>query len=222
MLCAILLAAGLSLSGRVNAAFISGVWQGDANYDTEGKFSDCTMTAQASSGVLIGFIISKGFEWGLVLADETREFEVGTTESVALHIDQREPIPAIAKVIDVHGIVIPLENSERVLDALREGEVLTIVAKRANISFKLTGTKAAIAALAACVTESLNRRLRDQRRENSFSMSASLSSIWVGRPWLHCPVNGVLSMSRSSAFISSGLSRRPARTLPWQAMVDRT
>ena len=64
MLCATLLAAGLSLSGRVNAAFISGVWQGDANYDTEGKFSDCTMTAQASSGVLIGFIISKGFRVG--------------------------------------------------------------------------------------------------------------------------------------------------------------
>lgn len=155
MLCATLLAAGLSLSGPVYAAFISGVWQGGANYDTEGKFSDCTMTAQASSGVLIGFIISKNFEWGLVLADETREFEVGTTESVALHIDQRDPIPAIAKVIDVHGIVIPLENSERVLDALREGEVLTIVAKRANISFKLTGTKAAIAALAACLTENL-------------------------------------------------------------------
>ena len=137
MLCATLLAAGLSLSGPVNAAFISGVWQGDANYDTEGKFSDCTMTAQASSGVLIGFIISKGFEWGLVLADETREFEVGTTESVALHIDQRDPIPAIAKVIDVHGIVIPLENSARVLDALREGEVLTIVAEKGQYQLQV-------------------------------------------------------------------------------------
>jgi hypothetical protein len=50
-------------------------------------------------------------------------------------------------VIDVHGIVIPLENSGLVLDALREGEVLTIVGERAKISFKLTGTKAAIAAL---------------------------------------------------------------------------
>jgi hypothetical protein len=33
--------------------------------------------------------------------------------------------------------------------------VLTIVAEEAKISFKLTGTKEAIAALAACVTEYL-------------------------------------------------------------------
>lgn len=168
-----LLAAGLLLSNLVHAAFISGVWQGDANFDANGKFSNCTMTAQASSGVLVGFIISKRFEWGLVLADETREFETGTSEAVALHIDERDPIPAIAKVIDIHGIVIPLENSLQVLDALREGKVLTIMAERAKISFKLTGTKAAIAALAACVTENLNSEKADARPSRPFSMARS-------------------------------------------------
>ncbi|MBC8012980.1 MAG: hypothetical protein H7X74_02680 [Methyloceanibacter sp.] len=186
-----LLVAALLAFEAENAAFISGVWQGDANYDGDGKFSDCTMTAQAESGILIGFVISKNYAWGLVLADETRKFEVGTTEAVLLLIDQRAPIPAIAKVVDVHGIIIPLENSDPVLDALREGKVLTIVAKETKISFKLTGTKEAIAGLAACVTEHLgsekvdaspSARIRvagpaDQRRENSFSMSASLSSI---------------------------------------------
>ena len=155
MLCVPLLMAAISAFATERAGFISGVWQGDANYDTEGKFSDCTMTAQAESGILIGFVISKNYDWGLVLADETREFKVGTTEAVVLLIDQRDPIPAIAKVIDLHGIVIPLENSGPVLDALREGRVLTIVAEEAKISFKLTGTKEAIAALAACVTEYL-------------------------------------------------------------------
>ena len=150
-----LLLAALSVFGAENAAFISGVWQGDANYDGDGKFSDCTMTAQAESGILIGFVISKHYDWGLVLADETREFKVGTAEAVVLIIDQRDPIPAIAKVIDLHGIVIPLANSDPVLNALREGTVLTIVAKETKISFKLSGTKEAIAELAACVTEHL-------------------------------------------------------------------
>jgi hypothetical protein len=183
-----LLVAALSVFGAENAAFISGVWQGDANYDTDGKFSDCTMTAQAESGILIGFVISKHFDWGLVLADETRTFKLGETEAVVLLIDQRDPIPAIAKVVDVHGIVIPLKDSDPVLEALREGKVLTIVAKEAKISFKLTGTKEAIAELAACVTEHINSEKVDaatatrvpaaapQRRENSFSMSVSLSS----------------------------------------------
>jgi hypothetical protein len=163
-----------------NAAFISGVWQGDANYDAEGKFSDCTMTAQAETGVLISFIISKTRNWGLVLADETRAYKVGSSEPVALMVDQRDPISAIAKVIDVHGILIPLEDSDPVIEALREGRVLTIVGKQAKFSFKLTGTKAAIAELAACVTEHLQSEkvgLRLQRRENSFSISLSLSSM---------------------------------------------
>lgn len=169
---ATLLAAGLSFSGLVKAAFISGVWQGDANFDAEGKFSDCTMTAQASSGLLVGFIISRNFEWGLVLADESQEFEVGAVQAVVLVIDQRDPIPAIAKVIDINGIVIPLENSGPVLDGLREGKVLTIVGEKARISFKLTGTKAAIAELAACVTENLKSEKVDARPPRTITMAA--------------------------------------------------
>jgi hypothetical protein len=138
-----------------HAAFISGIWQGEANYDIDGKFTDCTMTAQTEAGVLIGFIISKNHDWGLVLADETRRFKVGTSEPVALVVDHRDPIPAIAKVIDIHGILIPLEDSNPVIEALRDGKVLTVVAKDAKFSFKLTGTRAAIAELAACVTEHL-------------------------------------------------------------------
>jgi hypothetical protein len=148
-----LVVAALSAAEPDRGAFTSGVWHGEANYDTDGKFTDCTMTAQSERGVLLGFVISKDFDWGLVLADETREFEVGTTEAVVLLIDAREPIPAIAKVIDVHGIVIPLQTTDPVLDALRQGQVLTIVADGAKVSFKLTGTNDAIAALAACVTQ---------------------------------------------------------------------
>jgi hypothetical protein len=163
-----------------NAAFISGVWQGEAHYDADGKFSNCTMTAQAESGVLIAFIITKHHDWGLVLADETRDFKPGTSEPVALVVDQHDPLPAIAKVIDVHGILIPLADSDPVIEALREGTVLTIVAKEAKFSFKLTGTKAAIGELAACVTQHLDSEkvaLPGQRRENNFSISASFSSI---------------------------------------------
>jgi hypothetical protein len=140
-------------SGAQQVGFTSGVWTGDANYDGDGKFRDCTMTAQSENGVLLGFVISKDFDWGLVLADDSLDFELGTTEAVLLRIDARDPIPAVAKVVDVHGIVIPLENSDPVLDALRQGKVLTITAGTAKVSFKLTGTKDAIAALAACVTE---------------------------------------------------------------------
>lgn len=133
--------------------FTSGVWQGDANYDGEGQFSDCTMTAEAEKGVLLGFVISKDFDWGIVIADETRRFDVGARKAVLLLIDRHDPIPAVAKAVDAHGILIPLENSEAVIEALRHGKVLRIATDGTEFSFKLTGTREAIAALAACVTE---------------------------------------------------------------------
>src|SRR4029453_15682715 len=200
-LSATLLAAGLSLSGAVNAAFISGVGQGDANFDSQGRFSDCTMTAQASSGLLIGFILTKRFEWGLVfrheaqsfrvgstragallskrfggglvLPDERQRFALGSTEAVAPHIDKRDPIRSIAKVVDIHGIVIPLENSAAVLDGFREGKALTVVGEKLKISIKLTGTSAAIAALAACVTESLASEKVDAGPRPNFALARS-------------------------------------------------
>jgi hypothetical protein len=152
LLFAPLVVALLLAAERDRGAFTSGVWRGKANYDSDGKFSDCTMTAQSKTGVLLGFVISKDFDWGLVLADERRKFDVGATEAVVLLIDTRKPISAIAKVIDVHGIIIPLESTDPVVDALRHGKVLTIVAEGASASFRLTGTRDAIAALAACVT----------------------------------------------------------------------
>jgi hypothetical protein len=42
-----------------------------------------------------------------------------------------------------------------VLEGFREGNALTVVGEKLRISIKLTGTRAAIAALAACVTENL-------------------------------------------------------------------
>jgi hypothetical protein len=136
------------------SAFVSGVWTGEANYDSDGNFRDCTMTAEAENGILLGFVISKDFDWGLVLADEDAEFEVGSTHAVLLLIDSRDPIPAVAKVVDPHGILIPLEDSGPMIEALREGKVLTIQTEGIEVKFKLTGTRDAIAALAACVTES--------------------------------------------------------------------
>jgi hypothetical protein len=136
------------------AAFVSGVWTGDANYDSDGNFRDCTMTAEAENGILLGFVISKDFDWGLVLADESAQFEVGSTHAVVLLIDSRDPIPALAKVVDPHGILIPLDDSGPVIEAMREGKVLTIQTEGMEVKFKLSGTGDAIAQLAACVTES--------------------------------------------------------------------
>lgn len=153
LLIAPLLLAAVAATDAAKDRFTSGVWQGNANFDSDGQFRDCTMTAESSDGILLGFVISKDFDWGLVIADESKTLEVGTRKAVLLHVDARDPIAAVAKVVDEHGILIPLQNSDTVLDAMRYGKVLRVVIDGAEFSFKLTDTDDAIADLAACVTE---------------------------------------------------------------------
>ena len=78
---------------------------------------------------------------------------MGTRKAILLIVDDREPIPAIAKVVDVYGILIPLKSSNAVFDAMRNGKVLRIASDQTEFSFQLTGTRDAIAALTHCVTE---------------------------------------------------------------------
>ena len=145
-----------SASAAVVSVFNSGIWEGGPNFGADGRFSDCTMTAQSEEGLLLAFVISKDFDWGLALADERWNLDVGVTKEVTLVIDANAPIESVAKVVDPHGVLIPLENTDPVVDALRNGSVLTIDVLGSHIRFKLTGTRAAIGDLAACVTEHVN------------------------------------------------------------------
>lgn len=136
-------------------AFVSGVWQGGPGRDEDGRLLDCTMTAQSGSGILLAFIISRDGAWGLALADERWELNVGAVEDIELKIDAQMPVKAIAKVVDPHGILVPLADADALVSALRRGKLLGISTQTGVFSFELTGTNAALAQLAACVAENL-------------------------------------------------------------------
>lgn len=136
-------------------AFTSGGWEGQANHDEDGTFRDCTMTADYANGITLAFIISRDFGWGLVLANDKWNLQVGSEEVVTLAVDKLSPIHGIAKVVDAHGILVPLENADQVVEAMRHGHTLGVITPSGEVSFKLSGTRDAIAALAECVSENL-------------------------------------------------------------------
>ena len=152
---ALLVAAALLALASPANAFKSGGWDGQANHEDNGSFRDCTMLAEYKSGITLAFIISRDFEWGLVLANDNWNLEVGGVQDVSLRIDSRKPISTVAKVVDAKGLLIPLENADAVVEAMRGGRLLTIVTDSGNVPFRLTGTRKAIALLAACVTAAL-------------------------------------------------------------------
>ncbi|MEG6508724.1 hypothetical protein V6C03_07050 [Methyloligella sp. 2.7D] len=137
------------------SAFQSGNWYGNANYEDDGSFRDCTMTATYQSGITLGFIISRDYDWGMVLVNDGWNLKVGSAQDISLEIDDRPKISAIAKVIDSKGIVIPLENSDEVLDAMRHGHLLTVHTGSGDLEFELHGSSTAIQALATCVKQQL-------------------------------------------------------------------
>ena len=143
--------AALVLCGHASA-FKSGNWNGNANNDDDGKFRDCTMLAEYNSGITLAFIITRDFDWGLVLANDKWNLETGSTQNVTLAVDSRRPIPATAKAVDSKGLLISLENTGPVVDAMRHGRLLNIVTESGEVSFRLTGTREGIAKLARCVT----------------------------------------------------------------------
>ena len=74
--------AALMVCGQASA-FKSGNWNGDANNDDDGKFRDCTMLAEYNSGITLAFIITRDFDWGLVLANDKWNLELGSTQHPA-------------------------------------------------------------------------------------------------------------------------------------------
>lgn len=151
-----LLVAAAVLFAPGAGAFTSGVWEGKPSFDEVGRLSDCTMTAQSDSGLLLAFIISRNFDWGLVLYDEQWKLRVGSTADVVLTVDSDAPMVSTGKMVDAHGILVPLENTDPVVEAMRHGEVLTVATELGKFSFRLTGTADAIVDLAGCVTEHLD------------------------------------------------------------------
>src|SRR6476469_4695298 len=149
-----LLAAMIAFAAPASA-FTSGGWEGQANHDEDGSFRDCTMTADYANGITLAFIISRDYGWGLVLADDKWDLHIGGEEAVTLAIDQLAKISGAAKVVDVHGILIPLDNADPVVEAMRHGHTLSISTPDGKVSFKLSGTRDAIAALAICMSEHL-------------------------------------------------------------------
>ena len=149
-----LIAATVALVAPADA-FTSDGWEGQASHDEDGTFRDCTMTADYANGITLAFIISRDFGWGLVLADDKWALQVGSEENVKLSIDDLPPIAGVAKVVDPHGILVPLDNADPVVEAMRHGHTLAVVTPAGEVSFALSGTRDAIAALANCVSENL-------------------------------------------------------------------
>jgi hypothetical protein len=203
---ALLAALASGLAPQPAQAFTSGAWSGGPANDANGRFLDCAISTPYRSGITLGFVINRDYKWGMILVDPAWNLKIGTSENVSLRVDRRGTFGTIAKVITKDGIVIPLEESGPVIDAMRYGSLLDVDTGSGSVGFVLTGTSAAIARLAQCV----NLQLKIEADNGSSSSAfASLQAKPAPAPAPAPEANGqdkLFTGTEAVVFISNLLS----------------
>ena len=76
-------------------------------------------------------------------------------EPVTLSIDKLAPIAGTAKVVDAHGILVPLENADPVVEAMRGGHTLAVVTPAGDVASSFPARATPSPRLRDCVSENL-------------------------------------------------------------------
>lgn len=147
-------AAMLALIGwAVNAAPIPGTaqqigsWIVQADDDGSGKFAYCDATRDGG-GTLVQIGQSASGSWQIGFANAGWQFAVGQDVTVTLFID-RVPYPLVLRTLSATTFSTSLPDATLV-DALRQGNMLTLQLGTVYTTFSLDGSAAAINAAALC------------------------------------------------------------------------
>lgn len=124
-----------------------GNWLVQANNDASGKFASCDAT-RAGGGALVQIGQSASGSWQIGFTNDGWQFAVGQDVTVTLFID-RVPYPLVLRTSSPTTFSTALPDTTLV-DALRQGDMLTLQLGAVYTTFSLDGSTAAINAAALC------------------------------------------------------------------------
>src|SRR5580704_669485 len=124
-----------------------GSWIVQADDDGSGKFAYCDATRDGG-GPLVHIGQSASGSWQIGFTNAGWQFAVGQDVTVTLFID-RVPYPLVLRTLSATTLSTPLPDSTLV-DALRQGFMLTLQLGAVYTTFSLDGSTAAINAAALC------------------------------------------------------------------------
>jgi hypothetical protein len=124
-----------------------GSWIVQADDDGSGKFAYCDATRDGG-GPLVHIGQSASGSWQIGFTNAGWQFAVGQDVTVTLFID-RVPYPLVLRTLSPTTFSTPLPDTTLV-DALRQGDMLTLQLGAVYTTFSLDGSTAAINAAALC------------------------------------------------------------------------
>ena len=131
--------------------FKAGDWNGRANFNGEGTFTDCTVLLPDPENTTVGFVMTHGNDLGMIVADSALNMEPGTQRPALVHMDGLDSYAAMADVVADTGLLIPLKESSPLFDGISAGKEFRINVPGKEFVLKRPGAGKALVALKACV-----------------------------------------------------------------------
>lgn len=180
------------VAAKSRKVFKSGNWTGMAVYQKSGRFAACTIIARYVSGTLIAMSVTPSNSWVIALKRKGG-YPSGRQFATRLYIDKKLIHRGTARSLKSGIVRLPIPGTKKVINALRQGRVLRLVTSGGSSSYKLSGTRAAIARMIRCAI---------RRGKSSIGTVAKKPA---GDAFSN-PGNSAFSDRRRSAFSSSSSS----------------
>ena len=148
-------------------AFYAGEWNGERYYDeTSGTFEYCLVAGEYVGGETLYFLLDRDYIFELWMVNPEWRLDEGTQYPVKIYIDGNDMGDHWAEARNDQSILISLPYTNRVVENLMRGQVLTVYTVATELSYRLSGTFVAITELEKCVAMAV---APSQRRQNPFA-----------------------------------------------------
>lgn len=131
--------------------FKVGDWNGRANFNSEGAFTDCTVLLPDPANTTVGFVMTHGSDLGMIVANSALAMKPGTKKPVLLHVDGIDSVAAMSDVVAETGVLIPLETDSPLVGNIGQGKEFRVSIRENEFVLQLSDAVEALDALKVCV-----------------------------------------------------------------------
>jgi len=134
----------------------SGPWSGGA-YSLDGtqKFNSCIVAVDYKSGINVGIIVNRNYQWYLGFSSQQWNLQIGQDIPVSMTFDSSAPWSGKARVINNHSVTVAMNDNASLISSFRQSLRMSVYAGGQVYPFDLNGTSRAIVDLVACVKAEL-------------------------------------------------------------------
>jgi hypothetical protein len=127
-------------------------WSGGAFTDDKtGEFSNCIASASYKSGIIVGVLVSKTYNWALAFSHPSWALARGQRFPIVLSFDGRNTFNVEGIAVSRITVMVPMPENSALIKSFRLARTMSAFAQGNLFQFNLNGTAVLLPALVTCV-----------------------------------------------------------------------